>query len=304
MGAYMQRNVGRRTRYRINAPRFIAVIVILCALIVLLYLSSSPLDFHSLYRIKDFSPEELMMYFSVEEDQGVPWYYLAAIDKAEGLLKGEASPERSGQIAIYLLGVTDESEVKNSLKAYRNEPKFLEQVYKEIKKFNKLRSISSGKVFPIAADYSYTYANGYGDPRTYGGERKHEGIDIMCEKGIPIVSVCDGKIIKKGWNTLGGWRLYIRGNDGIYYYYAHLFRYNDDLKEGAHVRMGQLLGYAGDSGYGDEGTTGQFASHLHFGMYEGRDEAAVSPYPFLKYWERNKSQLPGVEPLIPEAVDS
>lgn len=37
--------------------------------------------------------------------------------------------------------------------------------------------------------------------------------------------------------------------------------------EGDQVRAGDLLGYMGDSGYGPEGTTGQFPVHLHVGIY-------------------------------------
>ena len=71
----------------------------------------------------------------------------------------------------------------------------------------------------------------------------------------------------------------------VYYYYAHLYRYDEMISEGDRVKAGQILGYAGDSGYGPEGTTGQFAVHLHFGIYqknaEGED-VALNPYPLLK----------------------
>ena len=48
---------------------------------------------------------------------------------------------------------------------------------------------------------------------------------------------------------------------------------------------GQLLGFMGDSGYGEEGTTGMFDVHLHVGIYfydtEGR-EISMNPYFFLQ----------------------
>lgn len=51
---------------------------------------------------------------------------------------------------------------------------------------------------------------------------------------------------------------------------------------------GQLLGFAGDSGYSNiEGTVGNFPVHLHVGIYydvEGQ-ETAVDPYPFLRSLE-------------------
>ena len=51
-----------------------------------------------------------------------------------------------------------------------------------------------------------------------------------------------------------------------------------------------MLGYMGDSGYGEEGTVGQFAVHLHFGIYiqtaDGQ-EVSVDPYWILKGLEGN-----------------
>ena len=56
------------------------------------------------------------------------------------------------------------------------------------------------------------------------------------------------------------------------------------MKKG-NSRSGEMLGYMGDSGYGEEGTVGQFAVHLHFGIYiqtaDGR-EVSVDPYWILK----------------------
>lgn len=39
------------------------------------------------------------------------------------------------------------------------------------------------------------------------------------------------------------------------------------IKEGDQVQAGEMLGFMGDSGYGEEGTTGQFPVHLHLGIY-------------------------------------
>ena len=134
----------------------------------------------------------------------------------------------------------------------------------------------------------YTYEDGYGDARSYGGERNHEGIDLMAEQGVPILSVCDGVIEKVGWNELGGYRIGIRGQDNIYYYYAHMSYYEGKPEKGDKVKKGQLIGYVGDTGYGPEGTTGEFLPHLHFGMYYGKGGklSAFNPYPFLKAWEQ------------------
>ena len=49
----------------------------------------------------------------------------------------------------------------------------------------------------------------------------------------------------------------------------------------------------GDSGYGEEGTTGEFPVHLHLGIYlkEGTEEISVNPYPVLRYAENARIKL-------------
>lgn len=144
------------------------------------------------------------------------------------------------------------------------------------------------KYFPVAASttskYSVEFENSWGSERTYGGERVHEGCDIIPnvnERGLyPVVSVCDGTITKLGWLKLGGYRVGIMSDNGIYYYYAHLSEYSD-IVVGRRIKAGQLLGYMGDSGYSSiEGTVGNFDVHLHFGIYlnTALGELSVNPY--------------------------
>lgn len=57
------------------------------------------------------------------------------------------------------------------------------------------------------------------------------------------------------------------------------------------MKKGQVIGYVGDSGYGPEGTTGQFAPHLHLGIYVREStfspkRETINPYLFLKVWEK------------------
>lgn len=143
-------------------------------------------------------------------------------------------------------------------------------------------------------DMTVCFENSWKFERTFGGRRYHEGCDIMAdenERGVyPVISMCDGVVEKKGWLTKGGYRIGIRGNSGAYFYYAHLESYAD-IEEGDQVKAGQILGYMGDSGYGDEGTTGKFDVHLHVGIYiktKNNEELSVNPYPVLKYLENRK----------------
>jgi len=277
----------RRNIYVVDKKRFIAAIAIfILAILALVLLCLNLSKTTGQYTAHQFSADHLLMYFEVEKDMGVPWQYLAAIDLAESIPPNQVTKERSSVIALHLTGLERDNELSLYLAAYRNDKAFIRRVKNELERLSDLKAIYQDKIFPIPAGEEYSYENGYGDERTYGGERSHEGIDIMAEKGVPVVSVCDGTIEKTGWNELGGWRIGIRGKDGIYYYYAHLSRYEGEPKEGDKVRKGQVIGYVGDSGYGPIGTTGQFLPHLHFGMYSGKGKLkAFNPYPFLKAWE-------------------
>lgn len=156
--------------------------------------------------------------------------------------------------------------------------------------------LSDVKCFPVAEDPAgkekVNYDDSWGMSRSYGGKRVHEGTDLMPttkERGyFPVVSVSDGTVEKKGWLELGGYRLGIRSKSGAYFYYAHLERYDEGLEEGSAVKAGQIIGYMGDSGYGEEGTVGKFAVHLHFGIYLniGDREVSVNPYQILRAVER------------------
>lgn len=149
--------------------------------------------------------------------------------------------------------------------------------------------------FPVRKDPEgklyWGYDNGYGEGRSYGGARKHEGIDIMSSANkrgqFMVQSVSDGVVEQIGWLELGGYRVGVRSPSGLYFYYAHLDSYAEGLRKGDRVRAGQLLGYMGDTGYGAEGTRGKFAVHLHFGIYYTEDgqEKSLNPFYLLRYRE-------------------
>ena len=139
------------------------------------------------------------------------------------------------------------------------------------------------------------FENTWQTERHYGGKRKHEGIDLMAEPDksgyFPVLSMTDGTIEQVGWLEKGGWRIGIRSIGGNYYYYAHFHSYIKDWKRGDPVKAGDLLGYMGDSGYGPEGTTGQFPVHLHLGIYLPAAESGeqpINPYWMLRYLESQK----------------
>ena len=150
--------------------------------------------------------------------------------------------------------------------------------------------------FPVVKEadvYPISYENTWGAERIYGGNRTHEGCDLMAvsnERGkYKVCSMTDGTVRQIGWLEQGGWGIGIESDSGVYYYYAHLDSYEKAFEEGERVVAGQILGRMGDSGYGKEpGTKGQFDVHLHVGIYikdlSGK-ERAINPYWYLKQLE-------------------
>lgn len=137
------------------------------------------------------------------------------------------------------------------------------------------------------------YENTFGAARSYGGSRTHEGCDLfgrVSQSGFyPVISMTDGKIEKIGWLPLGGYRIGIRSPHGGYFYYAHLASYEKYFQTGEAVEAGQILGFMGDTGYGEEGMSGKFPVHLHLGIYinpQGKEELSVNPYYVLQAMEK------------------
>ena len=94
------------------------------------------------------------------------------------------------------------------------------------------------------------------------GARPHEAIDIMAPRGTRVVAVDDGKLVKLFTSVPGGLTAYQFDPQGrLTYYYAHLDRYADGLKEGAVLKRGDLIGYVGSTG------NASAEAHLHFAVF-------------------------------------
>ena len=148
-----------------------------------------------------------------------------------------------------------------------------------IEKDGKTISTYGLKAFsPIAAGYSYSHCDDFGNSRSFGFARKHLGHDMMGSLGTPIVAVEGGVVEVMGWNRYGGWRIGIRSFDSKrYYYYAHLQKdtpFAQNLREGDMVQAGDLIGFMGRSGYSDQENVNNIETvHLHFGMQLVFDES-------------------------------
>jgi peptidoglycan LD-endopeptidase LytH len=112
---------------------------------------------------------------------------------------------------------------------------------------------------------------------------RHEAIDLMEPRGTPIYAVDNGTIRKLFLSAAGGKTIYEFDSDGRYcYYYAHLDRYADDLREGSPVHRGQVIGYVGTSG-----DASPDAPQLHFAILRLNSGklwwkgTPINPYPIL-----------------------
>lgn len=108
----------------------------------------------------------------------------------------------------------------------------------------------------------------------YTGEvgTHHEGIDIACKRGTPIVAAADGMVVRAGWNQ-GGYGKMIEIVHGYGYStrYGHCSRLA--VSPGQSIRKGETIGFGGATG----NATGP---HLH---YEVRlYGVAVNPRLFMK----------------------
>ena len=101
-----------------------------------------------------------------------------------------------------------------------------------------------------------------------GGSRRHEALDILAPRNTPVVAVDAGTIARLFFSKAGGITVYQSDPTNAYiYYYAHLEKYADGLKEGQKVKRGELLGYVGTTGNAPRDTP-----HLHFAIFKMTDK--------------------------------
>src|SRR3546814_17276147 len=79
-----------------------------------------------------------------------------------------------------------------------------------------------------------------------------------------------------GSDVLGGTKIWVKGESGTYYYYAHLSAFAEGMHDGKLVEPGEVIGFVGDTGNARGGPP-----HLHFQIHPDGG-APVHPYPLLK----------------------
>jgi murein DD-endopeptidase MepM/ murein hydrolase activator NlpD len=135
--------------------------------------------------------------------------------------------------------------------------------------------------FPVAGFSRDKLTDSFAEART---GHVHEAADIMAPRHTPVRAVEAGTIARLLQNASGGITIYQLDPSRRYiYYYAHLERYADGLREGLEVERGQVIGYVGTTGNAPRN-----APHLHFAIFRVLDPkqwwggAPVNPYLVLR----------------------
>lgn len=111
----------------------------------------------------------------------------------------------------------------------------------------------------------------YQGTHTLGNWESDNAVDVAMPYGTPVRAVADG-VIGNQFGSLGsggrfaGLRAHLVTGDNEYYY-AHLSRFADGIRPGAHVKAGQVIGFSGAA---------NGVNHLHFGEKAGNPTSIYS----------------------------
>lgn len=114
---------------------------------------------------------------------------------------------------------------------------------------------------------SSEFVDSWGDPRS--GGRRHEGVDMVAERGTPVLAARYGQAEFKR-SSAGGNAIWLVTPSGERFYYAHLAAWQGTSRT---VTPGEVIGYVGSSGNAN-------GDHLHFETRAG--DEAVNPYPYVE----------------------
>ncbi len=135
------------------------------------------------------------------------------------------------------------------------------------------RALAQGHTFtelaacPVGGAHSFIDSWGF----SRSGGRRHKGVDIMANPGVPVVAPISGTVRHRS-NQVGGLSFHLDGDDGHYYYGTHLSSYGQD----GYVQAGTIIGYVGDSG------NAAGIPHLHFEIHPNGAKA-TNPYPSVAF---------------------
>lgn len=206
--------------------------------------------------------------------------------KEQEAKKKEVKTQKAEQEKINVLLSNQKTQKQNKVSELSNEEKDLQKKIDEYdrlideaqKEVQKIAAGSTGqfvggnKVWPCKGYTRIT--SGYGERNTGipGASTNHKGIDIGCPTGTPILSVLDGKVIFRGYNTYRGYYIMVDHGGGVVTLYQHCTN-SFKVSVGDKVKAGQTIVLSGSSGVGS-------GPHLHFEVLINK--VNVNPQNWLK----------------------
>jgi murein DD-endopeptidase MepM/ murein hydrolase activator NlpD len=196
---------------------------------------------------------------------------------AAQLTKDEADLQvrKASQDALVMQLADEKAGLELALVAADTAVQHLEAVGASQAEFSGVEGAAAGQVrtgasvCPVAG--TTVFVNDWGQPRS--GGRTHQGTDLLAAWGTPLVAVVNGTI-DFDLDDLGGVGIWLHGDDGVGYYYAHLSRHEGPAPR--RVTRGEVIGYVGDTGNAKGGPP-----HLHFGVRAPTGEM-VNPFPTVR----------------------
>ena len=136
-------------------------------------------------------------------------------------------------------------------------------------------ALASAGRFPIAGPT--TWVDDWHYPRFVPSFHLHKGLDMFAASGTPVRAPFDG-VLRLSDGAVGGLAAYVTQPDGTYVYMAHLSGFAPDKATGQAVKVGEVVGFVGDSGNARGG-----APHVHLQLHpKGGDP--VPPKPTVDGW--------------------
>ncbi len=105
----------------------------------------------------------------------------------------------------------------------------------------------------------------------------HQGLDLFAPRGTPVVAAVDGVVSQKVNGVISGLAVEITDAGNTQYFYAHLSGFASDIAVGTAVRMGQVVGYIGNTG-----NAARTSPHLHLEIQP--NGIPVPPMPIVDGW--------------------
>lgn len=139
--------------------------------------------------------------------------------------------------------------------------------------------------FPVGGRTTFT--DDWYFPRFVPAFHLHVGTDLFAACGTPARSPADGTL-KLAQGGSGGLAAYVYEPNGTYYYLAHLQRFVPSHRSGQQVKLGETIGYVGDTG-----NAAGSPCHVHFEIHNAPSRQVVTG----KGKARKVTLVPGSVPV-------